>query len=214
MTMKRIASILVMLVLAAATLGIMLGVYLVTPGVSARFQPGALETLAAHTVRNIAIRTRVRGLKNPVPGNDAVIAEGRDHFADHRASCHANDGGGNTEMGLGLYPKVPDMRLPATQNLSDAELFYIIENGVRFTGMPGWSTGTRAGEESSWYLVHFIRHLRRLTPDEIEKMESLNPKSPEEIRQEIEAEQFLNGADAAPAAPSSTESHAGEGHHE
>jgi mono/diheme cytochrome c family protein len=214
MKMKRVASILVTLVLAAAALGILLSVYFVTAGVSARPQPGSLETFVAHTVRDLAIRTRVRGLTNPVPANDAVIAEGRDHFADHCASCHANDGSGDTEMGRGLYPKAPDMRLPATQNLSDAELFYIIENGVRFTGMPGWSTGTKAGEDSSWHLVHFIRYLPRLTPDEIEKMESLNPKSPEEIRQEIEAEQFLNGADAAPAAPSSTESHAGAGHHE
>ena len=66
-----------------------------------------------------------------------MIAEGRDHFADHCATCHANDGSGNTEMGRGLYPKAPDMRLPATQNLSDAELFYIIENGVRLTGHAG-----------------------------------------------------------------------------
>ena len=213
MTMKRFVSILVMPALAAATLGILLGVYFVTAGVSARSQPGPLETLAAHTVRNIAIRTRVRGLANAVSVNDAVIAEGRDHFADHCASCHANDGSGNTEMGRGLYPKAPDMRLPATQNLSDAELFYIIENGVRFTGMPGWSTGTPAGEESTWHLVHFIRHLPQLTPEEVETMEALNPKSPEEIRQDIEAEQFLNGADPKPAAPS-PDAHGQGGHHE
>jgi mono/diheme cytochrome c family protein len=213
MKMKRFLSILVMLVLAAATLGILLVVYFVTAGVSARTQPGSVETFVAHTVRNLAIRTQVRGVTNPVPRNEAVIAEGRDHFADHCASCHANDGSGNTEMGRGLYPKVPDMRLPATQNLSDAELFYIIENGVRFTGMPGWSTGTPAGEESSWHLVHFIRHLPRLTPEELEAMESLNPKSPEEIRQEIEAEHFLNGADPVRSAPS-PDIHEQGGHHE
>ena len=67
MKMKRFVSILAMLVLTAATLGILLGVYFVTAGVSARAQPGSLETFAAHTVRNIAIRTRVRGLTNPVP---------------------------------------------------------------------------------------------------------------------------------------------------
>src|SRR5215204_5096493 len=81
------------------------------------------------------------------------------HFADHCAVCHGNDGRGDTEMGRGLYPKAPDMRLDATQQLSDGELFYIIEHGIRFTGMPGWRTGTTAGEESSWHLVRFIRHL-------------------------------------------------------
>jgi hypothetical protein len=86
------------------------------------------------------------------------------------------------------------MRLSATQNLSDGELFYIIENGVRLTGMPGWSTGTASGEESTWHLVHFIRHLPRLTADELEGMEELNPRSPVEIREEIKAEEFLKGA--------------------
>jgi mono/diheme cytochrome c family protein len=136
-----------------------------------------------------------------MPVSDQVIAAARDHFADHCAVCHANNGSGDTEMGRGLYPKAPDMRLPATQNLSDAELFYIIENGVRMTGMPGWSTGTKAGETASWHLVHFIRHLPRLTGDGIQQMERLNPKSPDEVRQEIEEERFLQGGDVTPPQP-------------
>src|SRR5207253_9428595 len=155
-------------------------------GVSARPQPSALEVFTANTIRGISIRSRVRGVTNPVAVSDEVIAEGRDHFADHCAVCHGNDGAGNTEMGRGLYPRAPDMRLAATQNLSDAELFYIIENGVRLTGMPGWTTGTKEGETLSWHLVHFIRHLPKLTEEEISAMEELNPKSPQEIRQQIE----------------------------
>jgi len=212
MKKRSVVEILVLAVVMAIAVGVLIGAYFVTVGVSARPQPGRLETVAAQTVRSIAIRTRIRGLTNPVPATPDVIAEGRDHFADHCAVCHGNDGGGNTEMGRGLYPRAPDMRLPATQNLTDAELFYIIENGVRLTGMPGWSTGTREGETSSWHLVHFIRHLPKLTDDEVEHMESLNPKSPEEIRQEIEAEQFLNGADVP--APPATGSHEHGDHHE
>ena len=90
------------------------------------------------------------------------------------------------------------MRLEATQRLSDGELFHIIEEGVRFTAMPGWGTGTPEGTVASWHLVHFIRHLPRMTPDEIERMDTLTPRSADEIRQEIAAEQFLQGGDAAP----------------
>jgi mono/diheme cytochrome c family protein len=188
--------------------GILAGAYIVTTGVSARAEPGALESLTAHTIRGIAVQARVHGVTNPVPVSAAVITEGMEHFADHCTSCHGNDGSGNTEMGRGLYPRAPDMRLPATQNLSDAELFYIVENGVRFTGMPGWSTGTKEGETSSWHLVHFIRHLPKLTEDEIAHMESLNPRSPEEVRQEIEAEKFLQGGDVTPS-ESTTHEHTG-----
>ncbi len=164
-------------------------------GVSARPSPGRVETFVARTVRDLAIGWHARHDPNPVPNTEEAVAEGRAHFADHCASCHANDGSGNVEMGRGLYPRAPDMRLPATQNLEEHELFYIIENGIRLTGMPAWGTGTAAGEAASWKLVHFIRHLPRLTKEEIEQMDALNPKPPDEIRQEIEAEQFLRGED-------------------
>jgi hypothetical protein len=90
------------------------------------------------------------------------------------------------------------MRLARTQNLTDGELFWIIENGVRFTGMPAWSTGTADGETASWHLVHFIRRLPKLTPEELEEMESLNPRPPAEIRQQIAEEEFLKGGGEKP----------------
>jgi len=182
-----------LLIFTVLAIGVLAGAYIVTTGVSARPDPGALEARAARTIRTLAIRPRVRGVTNPVTASDAVIMEGMEHFADHCSVCHGNDGSGNTEMGRGLYPRAPDMRLPATQNLSDAELFYIIENGVRLTGMPGWATGTKAGETSSWHLVHFIRHLPKLTAEEVEHMEELTPKSPQAVRQQIEEEKFLQG---------------------
>ncbi len=95
-------------------------------------------------------------------------------------------------MGQGLFPKAPDMRLAPTQEMSDGELFYVIEHGIRFTGMPAWSTGTTEGEESTWRLVHFLRHLPKLSEAELEAMKQRNPRSPQEIRLEIEEERFLN----------------------
>lgn len=175
----------------AVTLGVLVGVYFVTAGVSAKPQPGALETFVARTVRKAAIGWHATNQPNPVPDTADSIAEGRAHFADHCAVCHANDGSGNTEMGRGLYPKAPDMRLPATQTLEDYELFYIIENGIRLTGMPAWGTGTKSSADESWRLVRFIRHLPQITPEEVEQMKDLNPQSPEATRQEIEEENFL-----------------------
>jgi hypothetical protein len=92
-----------------------------------------------------------------------------------------------------MYPKAPDMTLAATQSLSDGELFAIIENGVRLTGMPGFGNGTAASAAGSWGLVHFIRHLPKLTPAEVAEMEKLNPKSPAEWQQMKEEEAFLGG---------------------
>lgn len=196
---KSLQVLLVLLVAAASAVGA--GVWYVrATGLSALPDPGAAEARIARAVRGLAISAEARDRINPVPRSDEVLAAGREHFADHCASCHANDGSGNTEMGRKLFPKAPDMRRAATQELTDGELFWIIENGIRFTGMPGWSTGTTEGEEASWHLVHFIRRLPDLTEPELEDMEARNPRSPEEIRQEIEAERFLQGGDP-PAAP-------------
>lgn len=182
-----------LLLVAAIAFAAVVVVYLMSAGLSAREEPGALETAVARSVRTLVISRRARDLRNPVERTADVIADGRNHYADHCAACHANDGSGKTEMGQGMWPKAPDMRLPATQNLSDGELFWIIENGIRFTGMPGWSTGTKEGESSSWHLVHFIRHLPQITQAELEEMEELNPKPPAEIREQIEEERFLRG---------------------
>jgi mono/diheme cytochrome c family protein len=184
--------------------------YFVSTGVSAKEQPGRVEEFLARGARYIAIARRARSLANPVDYSGEVIADGRAHFADHCAICHANDGGGNTPIGRGTWPKAPDLRLAQTQSLSDGELFWIIENGIRFTAMPAWSTGTKNGETASWHLVHFIRRLPKLTPEELAEMESLNPRSPAEVRQQAEEEEFLKGGDdKSPAKTASPHQHPG-----
>jgi hypothetical protein len=85
------------------------------------------------------------------------------------------------------------MRTAATQRLSDGALFYAIEEGIPFTGMPAWSTGTGEGQRESWELVLFIRHLPRITPAELEEMETLNPRSPADMEQERQIQEFLKG---------------------
>ena len=170
-------------------------------GVSARPEPSRIEARAALFMRGWLTPATYKGLKNPVSDTEENFVAAREHFADHCSSCHANDGGGNTEIGRSLYPKAPDMRLARTQSLSDGEIFYFIENGIRLTGMPGWSTGTPEGERASWQLVNFIRRLPKLTADDLAVMETFNPVSRQQIDDEKKVEDFLNGGEPSPAAP-------------
>jgi mono/diheme cytochrome c family protein len=103
------------------------------------------------------------------------VAEWRDLFADHCATCHANDGSGRTMINSGLYPPAPDLRGRETQGLTDGEIFSIIKNGIRFTGMPGFG----GGDEENWKLVLFIRHLPKLSAEEIGMMEEINGQKAE-----------------------------------
>jgi mono/diheme cytochrome c family protein len=168
-------------------------------GFSTHEPPTAMEAWMARSFRHWSVPAHLRKRDNPVPLAPEALADARAHWADHCASCHGNDGQGQTTLGQRLYPRAPDMTLDATQDLSDGELFAIIENGVRLTGMPGWGDGTAESARESWSLVHFIRRLPHLTEEEIAEMEALNPKTLaewEEIRLERE---FLEGGPAPPA---------------
>lgn len=162
-------------------------------GVSARANPSALETMMARQARHMAIPAGARKLQNPAADTPQNLRDARLHFADHCAICHANDGSADTMMGRNLYPKPPDLRLEQTQKLADGEIFWIIENGIRFTGMPGFG-GAPGSERDSWKLVRFIRHLPQLSGEERVEMERYNPKGPGDVKEEQEENNFLRGA--------------------
>jgi mono/diheme cytochrome c family protein len=180
------------LVLAAAVAGL---IFLKTRanGFSARAQPSALEEFAAESARSMALPGDAKSKPNPVPNSSEVLEEAKAHWADHCAACHANDGSGNNTMGRQMYPPAPDMRKDRTQRMTDGELFYIIENGIRLSGMPAWGSGTEKDAQDSWKLVHFIRHLPAMAAAEIKEMEKMNPKSPADLEEEKQEEEFLKG---------------------
>lgn len=162
-------------------------------GFSARNNPSAIEKLVAKTARQLAVPSQYRRLRNPLSSSSDLHA-GMEHFADHCATCHANDGSGDTLFGKGFYPKPPDMRTKETQNKSDGELYYTIENGIRLSGMPAFGEEhAKAGDRETWNLVLFIRHLPNQTAEELQQMEQLNPKTEKERQEEDEEQNFLRG---------------------
>lgn len=189
--MKRALVIVGVAIVVVVALGTIAIGSMVRSGLSAHDEPTRIEATVARAVRHWAVPSELRDATNPVPLTPQVLAEGRAHFADHCAVCHGNDGKGEDGMGKQMYPKTPDMTLSATQSLADGELFSIIENGVRLTGMPGFGNGTAESAYGSWSLVHFIRHLPKLTPEELAEMQKLNPKAPAEWQQMQQEEAFL-----------------------
>jgi len=197
MSLRTKVELLALAALAAGTF--LAGWLLVRGGISAREQPGALETFVAGRMRRLAIPSTARDATNLVAPGPDILAEARAHFADHCAVCHGNDGRGETTIGQNLYPKAPDMTAVGTQGLTDGEIFYIIHNGVRLTGMPAWGGESEKDDLDSWKLVHFIRHLPSLTSDEIEQMKAQNPISRRELEEEKEIQDFLEGGQPPPA---------------
>jgi mono/diheme cytochrome c family protein len=202
---NKIATGLLVLVIGALGLGVYVLHRMMERGFSTRTEPTQMEKALATTIRERSIPSRYKAMKNPVAAAPEVVHEGMEHWADHCATCHANSGSGDTMYGKTMYPRPPDMRKKDTQEMSDGELYYTIKNGVRLSGMPAFGD---AGDDDmdSWKLVSFIRHLPQLTPAEETEMQQLNPKSPDEIREEKQEEDFLKG-DAKPALPATRTHH-------
>ena len=203
----KLMTLLVLLVIVSLALGGWMGYQSFTTGFSAKAEPNRLEVFMARLVRYLAIPLEHRNRANPVPMTPEVLQEALVHFADHCATCHANDGSGQTPIGKNVYPKALDLRESATQLMSDGELFWVIRNGIRFTAMPAWADGEPDQDIDSWKLVHFIRHLPKLSLDELERMKSLNPKTKRELEQEASFDKFLQGDDAAGAQTGSRHHH-------
>jgi hypothetical protein len=176
---KVVLSLLVVGVLLVVGSMLWVGYEVYRSGFSAIPEPTELEVDLVRRARRLAIPSDIRRWLNPVPLSPTVLKEGLEHFADHCAGCHANDGSGDTQIGKHVYPRVPDLRRKETQAMSDGELFFIIHSGIRFTAMPAWGNGNMAQDRGSWKLVHVIRHLPQLTHEELDHMKSLNPQVPD-----------------------------------
>lgn len=124
---------------------------------TANKQPSKLETALANLAKDVVIPMEAKNLKNPLSANDEVIHQGRELYAQSCAVCHGADGRAVTSLGRAMYPPAMDLTSPHVQNWTDAELFWIIQNGVRLTGMPSWKA--TISESDAWKLVHFIHKL-------------------------------------------------------
>jgi mono/diheme cytochrome c family protein len=135
------------------------GRYIVRGGMSARQTPSALESIVAQALVQWSIPSASKAQGNPLGArnNAADIAAGHELYAGKCQSCHGYDGSGKTDAGGGLFPPPISLRPSALEKRkrTDGELFYLIRNGVRNTGMPGWPLT----DQQTWQLVSFLRNL-------------------------------------------------------
>ena len=160
MKARRVVAIGCVCVLAVCAL---VAAVLYSRGFRASSTPGTWETALARYLRDFTIPRAERRRTNPFAGDPNALQQGRQAFLARCAFCHGIDGRGATPIGANQYPRVPDLRLPATQRLSDGDIHYIIENGVQLTGMPAMHSQSSS---ESWKLVAYIRNFRSVTPRE------------------------------------------------
>lgn len=164
LTAKTIAITLTVLLLAIGVtfFGLVKGT-----GLSARKKPGAVERTVATYALHLSIPPAAKNARNPVAATPDALTAGNKNFTENCAICHGVDGAGKTDTARGLSPGVPDLRSEKVQKLTDGQMFYLVKNGIRFTGMPGWDLS----EDQIWKLVLVIRQLPRgpISPQPVSK---------------------------------------------
>lgn len=112
------------------------------------------------TARVQSIKAHAAGIPVPAGLNDqATILMGTEHFAAHCAVCHGAPGVPKGDIARGLYPAPPDLSKVA-QFFTPAELFWIVKNGIKMSGMPAWNDHTDA---ELWATVAFLKKLPGMT---------------------------------------------------
>jgi mono/diheme cytochrome c family protein len=127
---------------------------------TAHKSPSKTETALANMAKDLVIPMEAEKRTNPLPVNDNVVQQGQRIYLQSCALCHSTDGHGGTNLGRSMNPPAMDLTSPHVQHWNDAELFWIIQNGVRLTGMPSWKS--TISETDTWKLVSLIRNLPRL----------------------------------------------------
>ena len=198
--------------------GILLGIAILALGVALVFAtgswnvaasapPGRLESKIALFAATRSIQKRAPSRSNPSAGPDAVRS-GLVHFKENCVMCHGAPGVPEAELGMGLNPPAPDLTLPQIQKMTDGQLFWVVQNGIRMTGMPAF--GPTHSEEQIWKIVAFIRHLPEITAAEQQTLKAGTEESEEHEREQkgdggqepdTHAPEKPAGGEKAPPAP-------------
>ena len=125
---------------------------------SALPEPGRVETALATRAKHYLVHRSSREGIPPAPADrQASTREGERLFGTECGACHGNSGHNPTDAGRWMYPRAADLTSRESQSYSDRELFWIIKNGLRLSGMPAF--GKVEPDEHIWDLVLYVRAL-------------------------------------------------------
>jgi mono/diheme cytochrome c family protein len=167
--MKIIVGIIVGIVLT-----VLVAVVVIYAGVinmAANQTPSALEKEIGETLYEHSMEKRAKDEKNPYSADDEqALAEGLDHYRENCVICHGAPGVPTSEIGKGLNPPAPMLDIEDVREMSDGQIYWTVENGIRMTGMPAF--GPTHSRDEIWKIVAFVRNLPQLTAAQKEALRS------------------------------------------
>ncbi|MEO7558053.1 MAG: cytochrome c [Gammaproteobacteria bacterium] len=166
-------AIFIALMMGTALLVIYSGLY----NVAATQPDNPLVRWALSTTSDHSISYHAKQIKAPLLTDAALIKEGLYHYREMCVPCHGRPGLYPTELNKGLNPRAPKLAESAKE-FNASELFWVIKNGIKMTGMPAW--GTSHSDDKIWAIVAFVKRLPALTPQEYVALDQAVQKEAQE----------------------------------
>jgi mono/diheme cytochrome c family protein len=164
--MKIVAAVGVSVILLLMT--ILLVVYSGTYNVAATSSDSQVVRWVLSTTKERSVRNRASTIATPPLSDEAQILNGFRHYQEMCVQCHGAPGISRSELSKGLNPEPPELATKM-KKWSPAELYWIIKNGIKMSGMPAW--GLSHSDDDLWTVVAFLERLSAISPDEYRAME-------------------------------------------
>jgi mono/diheme cytochrome c family protein len=165
------------LLVVVITGGLIAYIYSGLYDVAATHEDGAATRWLFGTVRRHSIHARLDGIQVPALTDPKMVEEGFVHYHAMCEECHLAPGMGSSETRAGLNPQ-PPILADVMPHTTPAELFWVIKNGIRMTGMPAW--GITHDDQKIWAMVAFIEQLPKTTPAQYQALEQETRNMPDD----------------------------------
>jgi mono/diheme cytochrome c family protein len=124
-------------------------------------QPGSLETKLAMPALDASVDRRTPNTKNPIQPTDENLLGGMKIYQANCSGCHGDISHPHLEFGDAFYPRAPQF-VEDAPDMTENQNFFIIQHGVRLSGMPAWKTSLKDSEV--WQVTTFLSHMDKLPP--------------------------------------------------
>jgi mono/diheme cytochrome c family protein len=123
--------------------------------------PTSFEEHTAMAAVDAATDRRAPETKDPLQPTEENIVAGAKSYLNHCAGCHGVPSNPDSPFAHSFYPAVPTFFKDAP-DMSENQNFYIIQHGIRWTGMPAWNK--TLNETETWQIVTFLSNIEKLPP--------------------------------------------------
>jgi thiosulfate dehydrogenase len=139
-------------------------------------RPSPIEAHLAMSAVDASTERRAPDQKNPLAPTEENIAAGAKVYLDHCAGCHGVPSNPDSQFARSFYPPVPRFFKEAP-DMPEAQNFYIIQHGIRWTGMPAWDQTLT--DAQIWQVVTFFSSIGKLPPAAQKVLGSTTESAPE-----------------------------------